>query len=89
MFLITVEIHCFLLQFQVLATTKQNKNLSVEYGLEINLRFEAIQLARVFVWGLWRLATALYAPLARQNHGTQVARNHSRESLKIETSHLH
>jgi hypothetical protein len=51
----------------------------VKYGLEINLRFEAIQLARASVWDLWRLATALYAPLARQNRGTQVARNHTQE----------
>ena len=48
----------------------QRYAIVVKYGLEINLRFEAIQLARASVWDLWRLATALYAPLARQNRGT-------------------
>ena len=64
----------------VLATTKQNKNLSVEFGLEINLRFEAIQLAKASVWDLWRVGPTLYAPLARQNSATQVTRNRTQES---------
>ena len=58
----------------------QRYAIVVKYGLEINLRFEAIQLARGSIWDLWQVGTGLHAPLARQNSAAQSTRNHTQES---------
>ena len=82
---------CFLLAFWALGNVtaiSQRYATVVKYGLEINIRFEAIQLARGSIWDLWRVGTGLHAPLARQNSAAQSTRNHTQESWKIEASHL-